>query len=192
MSNNFFNKKNVLESHNVHTTMKEYTKGSSLLDILGEEAGDNFIVIAFLVNEVRLGRYEGGAFSFHDDFTIDERFIVEVRLFNKNQEIYARKIGNKYYVRVLTDGKDGDLVEVVDTKSNLFGDRDENADLPKGYARVIEDGRKIKMIVPVDELGKHYALMTRSYISFDSETGQAGFGYSRYLGICLADRGEKL
>jgi hypothetical protein len=45
------------------------------------------------------------------------------------------------------------------------------------------------MIVPVDELGEHYALKTRSYLSFDDETGQACFGYSRYLGICLADRG---
>ena len=189
MTNNFFNKNNVLESHNVHTTKKEYTKGSSFLDILGEEAGDKFTVIVFLVNEVRFGKYEGGAFSFQEDFIIDERLIVDVRLFNENQEIYVRKIGNKYYVRVITDGKDGDLVEVVDTKSNLFGDRDENAGLPNDYVQLIEEGRKIKMVVPVDELGKHYALKTRSYISFDSETGQAGFGYSRYLGICLADRG---
>lgn len=189
MSNNFFNKKNVLETHSVHTTIKEFSREDSLMDILSQETRDDYTAIIFLVNEIRIGRFEVGTFTFQDDFTIDERFIVEVRLFNENQEIYARKIGNKYYVRVLTDGKDGDLVEVVDTKSNLFGDRDTNADLPEGYVRLIEDGRKIKMIVPVNELGKHYALRTRSYISFDGETGQAGFGYSRYLGICLADRG---
>ena len=39
------------------------------------------------------------------------------------------------------------------------------------------------MSVPVDEKASHYAVKTRSYITYDNDTNQAGFGYYRFLDI---------
>ena len=51
------------------------------------------------------------------------------------------------------------------------------------FVKLQESGRKISLIIPSEDRAKYYALVTRSYITFDEKTGQAGIGYYRYLDI---------
>ena len=113
---------------------------------------------------------------------------MQIRLFNNDEEILLQKDGGKYNVRIIKDSinrqKDEDeMVRFVDAASTLFGERTEIKIDTKGFVRLVEKGRKISLTIPTQDMAKYYALVTRSYITFDTETGQAGYGYYRYLDI---------
>ncbi len=187
---NFFTRQtnNTLQPKNINSTLKQHISQTPLTDILKQHANDQYLVIAYLHNEIRLGRYQQGTLTFADNRNLDENHLIELRAFNNTQEIYIRKINNKYLVRNITDGT-GEPIETVDTTSNIFGKRVPDTNTPQGYTRLKEDGRKITITIPTTQQADNYALTTRSYITYDSDTGQAGFAYYRYVNI-TADRGE--
>lgn len=148
----------------------------------------SFKVAAFCENEVKLGRFTDGSFCFADDAGLELEFLQELRLFNNEQELLFKRSGLGFKLRNIEDNKGDVNIQCVDTKSNFFGDRVEH-NYDKGFAKLWEEGRKISIVVPVDVDAEHYALKTRSYITYDEQTGQAGFGYYRYMDIVRSERG---
>ena len=140
-----------------------------------------------LIHFINRDAYEQYAVIF-DGTDIDMDDLLELRIFNNDAEHHIKRKGLAFDVQVITDGAEGgEVIEYVDSKSNIFGDCIEVAN---GYAKLWEEGRKIAMSVPVDEKASHYAVKTRSYITYDNDTNQAGFGYYRFLDIVKAERGE--
>lgn len=155
---------------------------ASYLDILTRECcAEKFKLVALSVNKAVFGIYRLGEIVFPLGAP-EEQYLLELRAFNENKEVYLRKQGDKYLVRTIVDGS-GEDIDVVDAVSNLFGERIEASELAEGFVKLVEEGRKINVVIPAEVLANHYALKTRSYIECDEETGQAGYGYFRYVDI---------
>lgn len=181
----FFDKR-VLTSKKLFS-IKTEQKLPDIMQFLGQLKG-SYKVAAFCENEVRLGRFADGCFCFADGSELEIDFLQELRLFNGEQELLFKRSGTCFKLRRIEDNKGETEVEGIDTFANFFGDK-VNASLAPGFVKLWEEGRKIGLVLPVEEDAEHYALQTRTYITYDEQTGQAGFGYYRYVDIVRAERG---
>lgn len=157
---------------------------SSALEILTAKADaeTEYQVIAHFLNELKMGWYRNGNIVFAKGSGVEDKYLQQLRAFNDDSEILLKKVDGAYWVRTIKD-EDGEGIEVVDSTSTIFGKRIEMTDLLPDFAVVYEPGRKIKLELPVKEISEKYCVTTRSYITYDTETGQAGYGYYRYVGI---------
>lgn len=73
------------------------------------------------------------------------------------------------------------LIDTVDSISVIMGKF--HKILSNDFIELFDKGRKIKKIIPVDRQSDYYTLITRSYIEYNNSTGQAGYGYYRYVDI---------
>ena len=172
------------------TSRKRVMAGSwqELLTVLAEALPEGGLVTAWLPQQVLWGRYDGKGFTFAKASSLTEN-VLEMRVFSKEAEVYARNRGdNTYLVRICHDypagaaaaGAEGMETEYVDSLSRLWG---ENAGVADGYAVLQDADRKIQMKIPVDDGShKYYGLVTRNYIGY-TENNQAGYVDSRYVAI---------
>lgn len=172
------------------TSRKRVMAGSwqELLTVLAEALPEGGMVTAWLPQQVLWGRYDGKGFAFAKASSLTEN-VLEMRVFSKEAEVYARNRGdNTYLVRICHDypagaaaaGAEGMETEYVDSLSRLWG---ENAGVADGYAVLQDADRKIQMKIPVDDGShKYYGLVTRNYIGY-TENNQAGYVDSRYVAI---------
>lgn len=172
------------------TSRKRAVAGSwqELLTVLAEALPEGGLVTAWLPQQVLWGRYDGKGFAFAKASSLTEN-VLEMRVFSKEAEVYARNRGdNTYLVRICHDypagaaaaGAEGMETEYVDSLSRLWG---ENAGVADGYAVLQDADRKIQMKIPVDDGShKYYGLVTRNYIGY-TENNQAGYVDSRYVAI---------
>lgn len=183
----FFDKdKNILKDHETES-LKETVKGIDVDSYVAGISGD-YKAVAYFYNTVKFGRVSSSKLIFADGTDINIDDLLELRIFNEDAEHHIKRNGLSFDAETITDGaQGGEVIEYVDSQSNIFGDCLEVTD---GYAKLWEEGRKIALTVPVDEKASHYALKTRSYITYDKDTSQAGFGYYRFLDIVKAERGE--
>lgn len=186
---NFFAKQGYLQVENMYSLKKEEQTDKNLSEYLAEKAQGSYKVVWQAVNELKFGYYNNNdKFIFEDNIVPQEKYVMQIRLFNNDEEILLQKDGGKYNVRIIKDSinrqtDEDEMVKVVDDASTLFGERTEIKIDTKGFVRLVEKGRKISLTIPTQDMAKYYALVTRSYITFDTETGQAGYGYYRYLDI---------
>ena len=172
------------------TSRKRVMAGSwqELLTVLAEALPEGGLVTAWLPQQVLWGRYDGKGFAFAKASSLTEN-VLEMRVFSKEAEVYARNRGdNTYLVRICHDypagaaaaGAEGMETEYVDSLSRLWG---ENVGVADGYAVLQDADRKIQMKIPVDDGShKYYGLVTRNYIGY-TENNQAGYVDSRYVAI---------
>lgn len=171
------------------TSRKRAVAGSwqELLALLAEALPEGGLVMAWLPQQVLWGRYDGKGFTFAKASSLTEN-VLEMRVFSKEAEVYARNRGdNTYLVRICHDypagaaaaGAEGMETEYVDSLSRLWG---ENAGVADGYAVLQDKDRKIRLEIPVDANHCKYGLVTRNYIGY-TENNQAGYVDSRYVAI---------
>ncbi|WP_405746696.1 CRISPR-associated protein Csx19 [Anaerovibrio slackiae] len=171
------------------TSRKRVMAGSwqELLTVLAEALPEGGLVTAWLPQQVLWGRYDGKGFTFAKASSLTEN-VLEMRVFSKEAEVYARNRGdNTYLVRICHDysagaaaaGAEGMETEYVDSLSRLWG---ENAGVADGYAVLQDKDRKIRLEIPVDANHCKYGLVTRNYIGY-TENNQAGYVDSRYVAI---------
>lgn len=205
----FFDDKNNTLKDGKIKSVKQVAKSIDLDSYVAGIDGE-YKAVAYFYNTVKFGRVSDGKLTFADSTEIDMDDLLELRIFNNDAEHHIKLNGLDFDVQVITDESinynasdadeqvaadvsqddeciEDDVIEYVDSQSNIFGDCLEVTD---GYAKLWEEGRKIALTVPVDEKSLHYALKTRSYITYDKDTNQAGFGYYRFLDIVKAERGE--
>ena len=186
---NFFAKQGYLQVENMYSLKKEEQTDKNLSEYLAEKAQGSYKVVWQAVNELKFGYYNNNdKFIFEDNIVPQEKYVMQIRLFNNDEEILLQKDGGKYNVRIIKDSinrqtDEDEMVKVVDDASTLFGERTDSRINTKMFVRLVEKGRKISLTIPTQDTAKYYALVTRSYITFDTETGQAGYGYYRYLDI---------
>lgn len=151
---------------------------------------DKHKVVAHFVNCVRLGYYQAEKFTFADGAELEEKYLVQLRIFNEQEELYLQKHGAGYYLQYINDENGENTLPTVDSVSQFFGHNTDKA-CAAGFAELWEAGRKIRLVLPVDKQADEYALRTRSYVQFDEKTGQAGYAYYRWLDIVPTEgRGE--
>lgn len=152
-----------------------------LEQMLTEE--ETFQVIARLSFTMLFGWYKNGVLTFSTPIEIDDADVEEIRVFNDSAELLLQRRRDVYWVRCITD-KAGNDIATVDSTSCLFG-KITDASVGEGFAELYEPGRKIRLVIPVNDAAKGdtYTITTRSYIQYDETTGQAGYGFSRYLAI---------
>lgn len=187
VKNSFFDEKNCLLSKNRYSIKKEwiYNIQRPLDDILGKIAVNDYKVLLQSVNEMKFGYYNEHRFIFSDNKNIIQKYLVQVRMFNELEEILILRNKDEYYVRMIKDetNEESKLIETVDSTSVLFGKVIKNENLPKGFVELYDKGRKIERIIPSAVESDYYTLITRSYIEYNNKTGQAGYGYYRYVDI---------
>lgn len=174
-------------------TIKTNKEITSLAEALEAARGKVYKAAVYLVHEFRFGYWRGNNFDFADGKSFDEKYLLEMRLFNDEEEIYLQKKGTMLLMRItddLTSASDENKIKTVDSTSILFGKHCDSS-LPKGFKKLgepsressRESSRKISFIIPAEEVAKKYSLTTRSYIVYDKTTGQAGYGWSRWVSI---------
>lgn len=196
LKESFFKQENYLTvQENIYSIKEEYTGIKNIQEFLNQYAKNQYKVVIHAVNEIKFGYYNLQAdnkFIFADDKASEEAYILQIRLFNPNEEILIKQDNddidnNTYIARIIKDSKENkeqkQLVQVIDDASVLFGERINDSKIKDGFTHLVESGRKISLIIPTNEQAKMYVLVTRSYIDFDEKTGQAGIGYYRYLDI---------
>lgn len=182
----FDNVKSVLKSQQIKTSVKRCT-ADNFAEALELAADREFKFIAYLYNEVKLGYFKNNRLVFADGNDIYEKYIIQARLFSPNEEILIQKVDGVYEVRIIEDGIEGNLCTAVDSASDIFG-RKVNDFNVEGFVHLVEPGRKMSIVVPANVNADKYELITRSYITYDETTGQAGFGYYRWLDIAAVGR----
>lgn len=145
-----------------------------------------YLVAAWMVNELKLGYYQNGMFYFSESDVVEEKYLLEIRIFNEHEELYVVKRDDKFFTRLIREGS-GEALKAVDSTSIIFGKK--NAQLEAGFVKLVEKGRKISLVIPSSEDAEKYSLTTRSYIVVNNTTGQSGYGYYRWVRIAAA-KGE--
>ncbi len=146
---------------------------------------DGFVV-AYLTNGVYIGRYRGGEFEFHDTVDLNPDYIVRLRIFSENEELYIWKTRDqlKGRLRIDTD-REKTQVPVVDAYQVLWGT--DKKELKAGWTRIFED-RGTELILPfseitIDNKKKRLFLKTRNYIDFHPKTHLATYTDCRFVGF---------
>lgn len=185
MKNSFFDEENCLKCKKIYSIKKEYIYDvkESLNEILEKIAINDYKVLVQNVNEMKFGYYSDRHFVFSDDSNIIPKYLIQMRLFNKLEEILIFRNRDKYYVRVIRD-EDREYSKVIDTVDSISVIMGKfHKILSNDFIELFDKGRKIKKIIPVDRQSDYYTLITRSYIEYNNSTGQAGYGYYRYVDI---------
>ena len=144
-------------------------------------------VILWQINAVRFGTWEQGEFSFADAAPLRADLLIELRIFNPKGELYLRCEDGRFVGRLRTD-EAGDEVDYVDTIARFWGGHTKDADEDAAWMTLRDPSRKLELELPaVEGKPEFVGLVTRSYIGFHKETGQAGYIDHRYYAIESAD-----
>lgn len=140
-------------------------------------------IVLWMHHAVLWGQWNGTQIHWSDATQYDETGIIEVRVFNANEEVYAQCVdGNLVGYHVQDAPSDGEAMEIqfVDSIHPLFG---ELCGSQEGFAILADTGRKMKQVVPTVLQGKRLGLKTRNYVTVSHITGQAGYSQYRYVDI---------
>lgn len=162
-------------------------KEGMLLNLAGKYMKKDGLLAVWLVNRICFGRWQNGSFSFPDEEEPEEMQVLEIRMFNEEEELHLYREGDAWKGRYILD-EGTEEKKCVDSMARLFG---ENKFEPEnGYVTLKDEGRKISLTVPVEENSKHYGLITRNYVYRHPRTGQAGYEDYRFYAIVPAKGGK--
>jgi|LSQX01.1.fsa_nt_gb CRISPR-associated protein (TIGR03984 family) len=158
----------------------------NILSFVKKNIKENSFVVAYLDNEVLIGKYEDGNFILPDNKTIDPKFIQKLRIFNENCELLVWRSRQTLKSRFRKDGK-GEKVFVIEANQVLFGTQKDDNFSQDGFVSYIED-RGTGVILPDIGLisdsakGKRIGIKTRNYVSY-TENWQATYDDVRFVGF---------
>lgn len=158
--------------------MKEKIRG------LGLEDG---YIIVWQIHCISWGLLKEGEFSFSTD-TPKPELILELRLFNENEELHLKKQGDSLVGRYRND-ETGNASEYVDSVSRFWGQYEKHKNNETNdFINLVDKDRKLSMQIPnIGIPAEYYALETRSYIGINPQTAQAGYTDYRFKSIIPAD-----
>ena len=115
---------------------------------------------------------------------MSESLIKDIRVFNQDKEIFISKKYNSYGYRIFEDNNSDNEMEYVVSKARLWGQQTKKYE--NGFVELLDQKRKIKMVIPVDIDSDYYELKTFNYIDYDELTKQAGYVDNRFVAITVA------
>lgn len=174
---------NGLKLYEIKTKTEPISEISALEETMRHFNEDGYVV-AYLTYGVYVGRYKNREFEFYEKLELNPDFIIRLRIFNENQELYIWKTGNKLSGRLRID-TDGSSTPVIDAYQVLWGT--DKKELKDGWTRIFEE-RGTELILPffditVDNSKKRLFLKTRNYIDFHSHIYLATYIDCRFVGF---------
>lgn len=140
------------------------------------------LVVLWQINAISWGKWEGGQLHFPETVPQDG-LLLEVRVFNENEELHLLKQGGGFEGRYRKDGE-GEEAEYIDSASRFWGRKTETQECAEGYMKLVDGDRKLQMLLPAIEAeAEYYALETRSYVGINEQTAQAGYVDYRFKAI---------
>ena len=150
---------------------------AELEQILREKFSDG-IFVAWQIQCIVWGKIGG------ENFLPNVEDLLEIRLFNRREEIHLKRTGDKFSGRHVRD-EDGTGTFYADSFSRLWG---KNVSSANGRIILRDEPRKLSMKIPCEDDGKKfYGLTTRNYIGSDEATGLSGYVDYRFVAIESAD-----
>ncbi len=190
----------------ISSTSEKIALTEDIFEFLKEKFPFNGLLIAWTDAGIYWGYKENGNYDFYQKHWKDaiSKKLIFLRIFNSESEIYIWKRQNshsqkKYFCRIRKDNE-GEIVKAVDAQQIVWGTYAKPLD---EVFYKIEEARNIEIIVPnrdeklqsleLSNINKsnRLALLTRNYIDYHPETGQAYFCDVRFFGVKLTKGGEK-
>lgn len=168
-----------------------YGATSSLEDIVAKIESPATIVV-WSMHQVIWGIWDGAKqVILPQGVVVDMDYATEIRVFTESEElhVYRNKQGGWVgrYIKDL-EGISEPTTDTVDSTARLLGDQ--VRDIDENFTECKDTGRKICQIIPKPEnVGETYGLVTRNYIDYVEETGQATYSDYRFVAIVGMKKG---
>lgn len=144
-------------------------------------------IVIWQMQSVVWGISQEGNITLSDSSEMDCGIILEARIFNKKAELHIVRVGNLFVGRYISD--DGQQkIKYVDSLARLWGEKSEKQGL---FVKLEDKNRKLALVVPCLEEATFYGLVTRNYIGYAEQNGQAGYVDYRYVQITSAEGGKQ-
>ncbi|MCK9280544.1 MAG: CRISPR-associated protein Csx19 [Melioribacteraceae bacterium] len=181
---------NGLELIKIKSRAESVTIDSNSLEtsIVAKIKDDSYF-LAFLNNNVLVGKFGSGKFIDGDSQLIDSNHLQKLRVFNKNEELLIWKTNGELKARYRKD-EEGDDSLAVDAHQVLFGTE------TKGNIISEERGTSIALPFEVPEMKPgnpkdRVKIHTRNYLSLN-EAGQYSYTDSRLIGFTFGKDNKEL
>ncbi|HHY79109.1 MAG TPA: TIGR03984 family CRISPR-associated protein [Thermoanaerobacter sp.] len=156
---------------------------------INENFREEGYIVAYLDYKVIIGRVNKNNLKFYNDETFDPKFIVKMRVFNKDKELLLwRQDECKFKGRIRLDNE-GDIIQhLVEADQILSG----NPQSINDEWTMLKDARGTEIYIPYLHNPKHFiddslAIKTRNYVTYN-EIGQAGYTDCRFVTFCEGRR----
>ena len=143
-------------------------------------------IVVWRMHMVQWGTITEGQINFKDNWPLDSETILETRIFNDFSELHLVRNGNGFVGRFIKD-EGMEAIKYVDSFAQLWGKR---YCRQGDYVLLKDIKRKLSLCVPCKEEAAVYGLVTRNYIGYAEQNGQAGYVDYRYVRITSAEGGN--
>lgn len=154
-------------------------KWQELQELINKDFKDHAYVISYLDYKVLIGKAYEEKIEFYNQETFDPKFIVKMRVFNKQKELLLwRQCENMFSARMRMDGV-GENIYLIEAKQVLWG----NARQVKDDWVLLNEARGTEIYIPYkvkNTNSNRLTIKTRNYIDYN-EMGQAGYVDCRFM-----------
>ncbi len=167
-----------------------FAESSTLADFANTITAPATIVV-WSMHQVLWGTWDGSQITFPKSTEVNMEFATEVRVFSEIEELHVYKTKRGSWLgRKITDSEatTGIVMDTVDSTARLLGDEVRHID--GNFIECKDSGRKISQIIPTPAIaGDTYGLVTRNYVDYVAETGQATYNDYRFVAIVGMKKG---
>lgn len=167
-----------------------FVESSTLSEIVNKVTAPATVVV-WSVHQVLWGIWDGTKITFPEFKEINMDFAIEIRVFSEVEELHVYKNKQGSWVgRYIKDSEDDKsiVMDTVDSTARLLGDEVRHID--EAFVECKDSGRKISQIIPKPTTaGDTYGLITRNYVDYVEETGQATYSDYRFVAIVGMKKG---
>ena len=167
-------------------------EATSTLEHIAEKVKSPATIVVWSLHQVTWGIWDGAKqVTLPQGVVVDMDYATEIRVFTETEElhVYRNKQGG-WVGRHIKDleGMSEPTTDIVDSTARLLGDQ--VRDIDENFIECKDSGRKIRQIIPKPEnVGETYGLVTRNYIDYVEETGQATYSDYRFVAIVGMKKG---
>lgn len=175
-------KANGLELKQIPSKVEIIPKIEDLKNTVSKYFDSRGFAVAYLTYDVLIGRFINGEFEFYRNESIQPDYLLKLRVFNSNKELFLWQTEEGLKGRLRIDGE-GTETYVVDACQVLWGtDKEE---LENGWSRIFEE-RGTELILPFTNFtvntGKNRLFIkTRNYVQFHPITHLATYNDCRFI-----------
>ena len=167
-------------------------EATSTLEHIAEKVKSPATLVVWSLHQVTWGIWDGAKqVILPEGIEVDMDYATEIRVFTETEElhVYRNKQGAWVgrYIKDL-EGTSELTTDTVDSLARLLGDQ--VYDIDENFIECKDTGRKIRQVIPKpDNTGEKYGLVTRNYIDYVEETGQATYSDYRFVAIVGMKKG---
>lgn len=158
-----------------------------LESLLRETMTADALIVLWQIPGIVWGKWQDGTISLAPGEAVTPEYWQEIRVFNENEEIHLRRVGENFTGRYRKDDNDNGTTAYVDSFSRFWGERTDASD---GYVTLVDSSRKLRLVVPTGDGSLWYGLQTRNYVGSDKDTGLSGYVDYRFVHIASAEEGK--